>query len=170
LGMEPAAALRAARARRGRFPGASARHTRRHVLPEQPAVSHRSRGNAVTGGYVYRGSLIARLQGTYFFGDFIDAHIWSFQVDPVTGKVILSTLKDRTAELGRSLGPGALASFGEDGFGELYLVDYAHGQIVAMVPELSTWASMSAGLVCVFWLAWRRRRSIQRFDGTRTVA
>lgn len=116
-------------------------------------------GNSVTGGYVYRGSLIAGLQGTYFFGDFVGGHIWSLQVDPVTGKVIAGSLKDRTAELGSSIGPNALSSFGEDGFGELYLVDYARGQILALVPEPSSWASMSAGLICILWLAWRRLRS-----------
>lgn len=124
-------------------------------------------GNSVTGGYVYRGSLIAGLQGTYFFGDFVSGHIWSLQVDPVTGKVIAGSLKDRTAELGGSIGANALSSFGEDGFGELYLVDYAHGQILALVPEPSSWASMSAGLICVLWLAWRRLRSDLIFGRTR---
>lgn len=126
-------------------------------------------GNSVTGGYVYRGSLIAGLQGTYFFGDFIDGHIWSFQVDPATGKVIVGSLKDRTAELGNPIGPAGLASFGEDGFGELYLVDYAHGQILALVPEPSSWASLSAGLICVLWLARRRLRSDLIVGGARVM-
>ena len=36
----------------------------------------RDAGKSVTGGYVYRGSEIPWLQGTYVYGDFVDGRIW----------------------------------------------------------------------------------------------
>ena len=35
-----------------------------------------------------------------------------------------------------------MSSFGEDGFGRLYLVDIYSGTIYAMVPEPATWAML----------------------------
>jgi len=79
---------------------------------------------AVIGGYVYRGCSIVDLQGTYFFADFQDGTIRSFRYEPHLG---VTELVNRTAELapGGSLSIQSIASFGEDGFGELLLVDYA---------------------------------------------
>lgn len=77
-------------------------------------------GCSVTGGYVYRGA-IANLPGTYFFADFCTSQIWSFRY--VNNQVTEFT--DRTAELapGGGLLITGIAGFGEDGFGELYIVD-----------------------------------------------
>jgi len=76
---------------------------------------------SVTGGYVYRGSAVSGLSGTYFFADFCSNQIWSFRY--VGGSVTEFT--DRTAELAPGMGQaiGAIAGFGEDGFDELYIVD-----------------------------------------------
>lgn len=38
-------------------------------------------GRSVTGGYVYRGTAIPELGGTYFFGDFVTARVWSFHFE-----------------------------------------------------------------------------------------
>ena len=54
----------------------------------------RTEGASITGGYVYRGP-IRDLQGTYFFGDYIRARIWSMRYD---GATILE-FQERTAEL-----------------------------------------------------------------------
>ena len=75
-------------------------------------------GCSVTGGYVYRGSALPGLVGTYLYGDFCSGRIWSFRL---AGGVAV----DHT-ELTSELGPvGSLASFGIDGFGELYVVSLA---------------------------------------------
>ena len=69
-------------------------------------------GCSVTGGYVYRGSAIAALVGTYVFGDYCTGELWGL----VRGT-------DGTAEridLGVSVPPNTLVSFGEDADGELY--------------------------------------------------
>jgi glucose/arabinose dehydrogenase len=79
-------------------------------------------GRSVTGGYVYRGSAIPSLQGTYVFGDFSLARVWSFKYNGTT----LSEFIERTNELDPP-GPetlGNVASFGEDAAGELYIVTY----------------------------------------------
>ncbi|MEM7307490.1 MAG: PQQ-dependent sugar dehydrogenase [Planctomycetota bacterium] len=78
-------------------------------------------GCSVTGGTVYRGAAIPGLAGTYFYGDYCTAKIWSFRYE--NGAV--AAWQDRTAELDP---PGA-ASFGpilsvtEGPGGELYITD-----------------------------------------------
>jgi len=86
---------------------------------------------SVTGGYVYRGTAIPALQGTYFFADFCSGQIWSFRYDGAT----LTAFTDRTAELapGNGSSIGSIASFGEDGSGELYIVDLG-GEIFKVCP------------------------------------
>lgn len=82
-----------------------------------------TKGNcSVTGGYVYRGSAIPELDGTYFFGDFCTASIWSFKWN---GNKI-TDFKDRTAELTPRSGDksiNSITSFGQDARGEIYIVD-----------------------------------------------
>ena len=86
---------------------------------------------SVTGGYVYRGTALPNLQGTYFFADFCSDQIWSFRYDGV----IISEFSDRTAELapGEGLSIDRISSFGEDGMGELYMVDL-DGEIFKLCP------------------------------------
>jgi glucose/arabinose dehydrogenase len=119
-------------------------------------------GDAIIGGYVYRGAAMPGLDGTYFFGDYINGKIWSVRVNP-DGSFIAGTLTDRTAELLGTHGIGALTSFGEDGFGNLYIVDYGSnnlratdGRIFALVPEPSTFALFAAALIMLFWFSLRR--------------
>jgi glucose/arabinose dehydrogenase len=86
---------------------------------------------SVTGGYVYRGSDIADLYGTYFFADFCSDQVWSFRYDGSN----LTSFTDRTAELnpGNGVSIDSISSFGEDGNGELYLVDLG-GEIFKLCP------------------------------------
>ncbi|MEO0652084.1 MAG: PQQ-dependent sugar dehydrogenase [Planctomycetota bacterium] len=87
---------------------------------------------SITGGYVYRGNDIPSLQGTYFWTDVCDPTIESFEFD---GVAIFNQI-DRTAELDPP-GPDTLTSvvsFGEDGFGELYIVEQG-GDIWKIVPD-----------------------------------
>ena len=81
-------------------------------------------GGSITGGYVYRGTL-TELQGHYFFADFCSSQIWSFVWDGGTG---VTDFTDRTAEFAPPSGSIAgISAFGEDGFGELYIVDRGGG-------------------------------------------
>lgn len=73
---------------------------------------------AVTGRFVYRGTAFPSLDGTYFFGDFSSGRIWATRQSQ--GKwqtnVVLDSKKN-------------ISSFAQDNAGELYLLDYASGQI-----------------------------------------
>jgi len=115
-------------------------------------------GIAVIGGYVYRGP-VSELQGQYFFGDYVSGgRIWSLKLDPVTGKVIPGSLTDWTATLLRGTRIGQISSFGEDAFGNLYVVDLG-GTVYTLVPEPATWMLTVAGLGLLLLAA--RRRAVR---------
>ncbi|MCB9849324.1 MAG: PQQ-dependent sugar dehydrogenase [Phycisphaerales bacterium] len=87
---------------------------------------------SISGGYVYRGSAIPGLQGTYFYADYCSAQIWSFRYN---GSV-LSEFQERTTELTPNISTiDSVVSFGEDGSGELYIVDIG-GEVFKIVASL----------------------------------
>ena len=77
-------------------------------------------GNAVIGGYIYRGP-DPSLQGMYYFADEVSHHVWRFNPSNPAGTVtnLDSTL---VADAGAVNAP---SSFGEDAVGNVYIVDYA---------------------------------------------
>jgi glucose/arabinose dehydrogenase len=84
-------------------------------------------GCSVTGGYVYRGSLVPALFGTYLFGDFCTGVIWRARFDQATGWAA-TVLHDTNF---------TISTFGEDEEGELYVADYGAGfiyRIVGVIP------------------------------------
>ncbi len=83
---------------------------------------------SVTGGYVYRGCAIPDLQGTYFFADYCSGQVWSLRYD---GNA-LTDFQDRTIELG--LPAMDISSFGQDDWGELYILAYDLGKVFKIVP------------------------------------
>ena len=114
-------------------------------------------GQSITGGYVFRGPGVADLSGRYVFGDFVAGRLFTAGLDG-------SGFTDITGALG---GVGiSPSSFGEDGSGNLYVVDYG-GRIFrfvdpnapAPVPEPNTWWLMIAGLG-LSGAALRRRRAL----------
>jgi glucose/arabinose dehydrogenase len=74
--------------------------------------AHHSGRCSITGGYVYRGSHIPDIQGTYLFGDYCSGEVMGVVQGKVT--VLLSTSMH-------------ISSFGEDAAGELYVVDHGGG-------------------------------------------
>ncbi len=110
-------------------------------------------GQSITGGYVFRGAGIADLSGRYVFGDFVAGRLFSVATDG-TG------FTDITGVLGGvGINP---SSFGEDGDGNLYVVDYG-GRVFrfldpnAAVPEPASWALLIAGFGIVGGVQRRRR-------------
>jgi glucose/arabinose dehydrogenase len=93
---------------------------------------------AVVGGYVYRGEAIPALSGSYFFGDFCTAAIWSFRF--VNG--MISEFTDRTAELSAGGEVAWISGFAEDSAGEIYIVDRGlaegQGELWKIVPDGTT--------------------------------
>lgn len=75
-------------------------------------------GNSTVGGYVYRGP-DPDLNGLYFFGDTFPRQIWTF--DPSDPDATVANIESQLSPGVDSL--GTLVSFGEDYFGNLYLVD-----------------------------------------------
>jgi glucose/arabinose dehydrogenase len=74
---------------------------------------------AITGGYVYRGTVNPALSGGYLFGDYCSGRIWTISASaayPATPVL----LKDTSL---------MISSFGEDEAGELYVTDLAGGKV-----------------------------------------
>jgi glucose/arabinose dehydrogenase len=86
-----------------------------------PAVAydHDATQNCVVGGYVYRGSAIPGLQGTYFYSDNYGRWLRSF--------VYMGGVATEQKDWGVDAGD-AVNSFGEDARGELYVCCF-HGAV-----------------------------------------
>ncbi len=78
-------------------------------------------GQAITGGFVYRGKKIPALQGYYVYADFGSGKVWALQRKPDLGINNILLFES-------GLNP---SSFGQDMDGELYLIDY-NGEIYAI--------------------------------------
>jgi glucose/arabinose dehydrogenase len=83
---------------------------------------HVSGNCAITGGYVYRGSLYPALRGVYLYGDFCSGRIWGLK------------LTGATAENRLLLESGMfISAFGEDEDGTIYVADHASGNIYKII-------------------------------------
>jgi uncharacterized repeat protein (TIGR03806 family) len=89
--------------------------------------------NAIIGGYVYRGSAIPSLQGTYIHADYGSARFWSMNYNGTT----LSNFQEITTQVNPTHAIGSVSSFGEDGAGELYICHYGGGEIYKIVTSLA---------------------------------
>jgi hypothetical protein len=82
-------------------------------------------GRSVIGGYVYRGP-VASLVGSYVFGDFVSGNIWTVPAASLVAGSLYpsSSYERRNVDFTPDTGTiNQLVSFGEDGAGNLYLVD-----------------------------------------------
>lgn len=87
--------------------------------------SHRSgAGRSITGGYRYRGGAVSTLQDAYVFGDFVSGNIWA---STFTGESWATVQLFDTNY--------AIAAFGQDAAGELYVVDYNSGTLYRFSEE-----------------------------------
>lgn len=73
-------------------------------------------GCSVTGGYIYRGEQIKSLYGLYIFSDFCSGKVWAFNQKSNEITEITTSLLSSDQHM--------IASFGEDIYNELYIVDY----------------------------------------------
>jgi glucose/arabinose dehydrogenase len=81
--------------------------------------SHAPGNCSVTGGYVYRGSQYAKIQGAYFFTDYCSGTVWALTHD-ASG----NWTQTQVAQ-----GGSGFSSFGEDANGELYVTDLSNGTV-----------------------------------------
>ncbi len=79
---------------------------------------------------------IPSMTGRYVFGDFVRGRIWSLAIatDPATGEATASDLREHTGEIGAGVSLRMISSFGIDAAGELYVVNYGDGTIIALKP------------------------------------
>jgi glucose/arabinose dehydrogenase len=85
-------------------------------------------GCSVTGGVVYRGCRLPGYAGTYFYGDFCSGRIRSFRL--ASGQA--TDQREWTDSVGRGI--DKISSFGVDNDGEIYILDYADGELYKIVP------------------------------------
>jgi len=84
----------------------------------------RKDGGSITGGYVVTDAAAGGLAGRYVFGDFASGRLWALTLPDA---VRVGDPEVSAYSLGRW---GVLLSaFGQDGWGRLYLADYASGSI-----------------------------------------
>src|SRR5262245_37412095 len=90
----------------------------------RPVIEYAHNGNAcsgsVTGGYVYRGTAIPGLQGTYFYADFCQGFVRSFRFAGGAATEQFEWVALRPPG-------GSITSFGEDAAGELYIMTAGGG-------------------------------------------
>jgi glucose/arabinose dehydrogenase len=91
-------------------------------------------GRSITGGFIYRGSGNASMNGRYVFGDFVRGRIWSVAIgiDPGTSEATASDFRDHTSDISAGAAIGQISSFGVDAAGELYVVCLGSGTVVAL--------------------------------------
>jgi glucose/arabinose dehydrogenase len=96
-----------------------------------PVASYaRGVGRSVTGGYVYRGSSIPGLRGTYLYADHVTARFFSFRIQDGAA----ADAREITDQLQPSGGEDSgIASFGTDNAGELYVTAFDPGAVYRIV-------------------------------------
>jgi glucose/arabinose dehydrogenase len=85
-------------------------------------------GNAVVGGYVYRGP-DPTVQGTYFFADNTSSHRWMMDTSNFSVQNVDSLL---TPNVGSVSGP---AAFAEDAVGNMYIVSINTGSVFRIATD-----------------------------------
>ena len=96
----------------------------------------RRQGGSITGGYVYRGTKIPELVGSYIFSDYLSRKIWTLQENRE------NKLTYRSKQIAKKT-PIAIASFGETPEGEILACGFpspyaSKGKIYLLLPTESS--------------------------------
>jgi len=89
---------------------------------------------SISGGYVYRGTRMPSLTGQYFYSDYCSNQIWSLTWTPAGG---VGAVTERTGQMTPPGGYESVASFGQDGLGELYVLDLDSGKVYRIIGAAS---------------------------------
>ena len=86
-------------------------------------------GCSITGGYIYRKNKTSSFYGSYFFADYCTGNIWSFKL--LNNKI--TDFNNHSIELKNIINDKniSIASFGEDDYGNIYVIDYG-GKIIKL--------------------------------------
>lgn len=97
------------------------------LTPPVRAIPNPDEGRSITGGFVYQGDEIPALKGAFLYSDFVSGYLRGFRLE--AGNVVAE--RDWTDQVGAL---SSVSSFGEDGFGELYVVSF-DGNIRKLVAD-----------------------------------
>jgi len=95
----------------------------RKGMVEPIFVYGRDQGQSITGGYVYLGERLPELKGKYLFTDYVSGNLWALQLPDRRRRVDA----ERLGRTGR-----VVATFGRDAAGEIYLADFASGEVLRL--------------------------------------
>jgi glucose/arabinose dehydrogenase len=90
---------------------------------------HDGNDSSIIGGYVYRGTCFPDIQGWYFYGDWNRTQFWKLEGRNGANNVEITDDLDPDGEI------SGLSSFGQDIFGEVYVVSMLGGTIHRIVVE-----------------------------------
>lgn len=90
---------------------------------------HHSIGKSITGGEVYRGTAIPKLDGVYLFADYVTGKLWGLKYDFENKKVEAHYELELDGNI-------PIMTFGSDQQGEVYFSDPS-GHIFKIVPQKS---------------------------------
>jgi len=85
-----------------------------------------TQGNAIIGGFVYRGTAIPELQGTYLFSDLHSGFLRGLTLQNGVATVVQAPMA--------SAGTDVTLSFGQDGMGEVYILTAANRVLKIVKP------------------------------------
>jgi glucose/arabinose dehydrogenase len=106
------------------FENVTACNSETFTAPEFAYDARAGSGNAVTGGAVYRGTVIPGLRGLYLFTDYFYGPIRAFDTS-VPDAPVQDTSASETG----------ISAFGQGRDGEVYPVDHDDGRILKIVPS-----------------------------------
>jgi glucose/arabinose dehydrogenase len=89
---------------------------------------------AVVGGYVYRGPT-NRLNGFYFYGDYVAGWIWEMRQIGTNWQTVALV----NPNFFQPPPVSSISTFGEDDQGKLYMADYSGGAIYQLRDSLQAW-------------------------------
>lgn len=96
---------------------------------------------SISGGYVYRGELAPELHGQYLFADYCSRQIWTLTWTAADG---LIDVVERTGELTPPGGYDRIVGFGQDGLGELYVIEHSLGRLYRIIGSTSSTGELPA--------------------------
>ncbi|MBL0922046.1 MAG: PQQ-dependent sugar dehydrogenase [Phycisphaerales bacterium] len=89
-------------------------------------------GFSITGGFMARGSRMCSYHGRYFFADYVNRRVWSFELTPAG---TATDVVEHTADLLNGAQLPNLSAFGRDRTGQLYICGYSNGTIYRIVSN-----------------------------------
>lgn len=89
-------------------------------------------GQSITGGYVYRGSAIPELRGTYLYADYESNRFFALRMN---GAQVALAQTDITSNLDGDGAVSGVGSFAQNDAGDLFVIEFNGGRILRIDPR-----------------------------------